>query len=170
MKILKKAKIQMRLKNVVMEDFVNYKKPSMFLGTVSCNGKCCIEAGIPLSVCQNDALRKQQAIDILDSKLCQAYLSNPITSAIVIGGLEPFEQFDELYQFISTLRYGFGCKDDVVIYTGYYHYEIPKEVDRLSHFENIIIKFGRYVPISRPRYDAVLGITLASENQFGVRL
>lgn len=42
----------MRVKTVVDEDFTNYKKPAMFIGTISCGGKCCIEAGIPLSVCQ----------------------------------------------------------------------------------------------------------------------
>ena len=44
----------MRVKTIVDEDFTNYKKPAMFIGTISCGGKCCIEAGIPLSVCQND--------------------------------------------------------------------------------------------------------------------
>lgn len=47
----------MRVKTIVDEDFANYKKPSMFIGTISCGGKCCIEAGIPLSVCQNDGWR-----------------------------------------------------------------------------------------------------------------
>jgi hypothetical protein len=47
----------MRVKNIVYEDFVNYKKPSMFIGTISCGGKCCIEAGIPFSVCQTDVWR-----------------------------------------------------------------------------------------------------------------
>lgn len=42
----------MRVKTIVDEDFTNYKKPAMFIGTISCGGKCCIEAGIPLSVCQ----------------------------------------------------------------------------------------------------------------------
>ena len=36
----------MRVKTVVDEDFTNYKKPSMFIGTISCGGKCCIEAGM----------------------------------------------------------------------------------------------------------------------------
>lgn len=44
----------MRVKTVVDEDFTNYKKASMFVGTISCGGKCCTEAGLPLSVCQND--------------------------------------------------------------------------------------------------------------------
>lgn len=38
----------MRVKTIVDEDFTNYKKPAMFIGTISCGGKCCIEAGIPL--------------------------------------------------------------------------------------------------------------------------
>lgn len=34
----------MRVLTVVDERFDDYKKPSMFIGTISCGGKCCIEA------------------------------------------------------------------------------------------------------------------------------
>ena len=33
----------MRVKTIVEEDFTNYKKPAMFIGTISCGGKCCLE-------------------------------------------------------------------------------------------------------------------------------
>lgn len=160
----------MRIKSIVYDDFVNYKTPSMFIGTISCGGKCCIEAGIPLSVCQNDEWRRAGAVLISDEELCKRYLKNDITRAIVIGGLEPFEQTSELCKFISTLRNEFGCDDDVVIYTGYYPEEIEDELVLLRPYGNIIVKFGRFVPDRPHRYDEVLGVELASDNQFAERI
>lgn len=161
----------MRVKTVVDEDFTNYKKPSMFIGTISCGGKCCIEAGIPLSVCQNDGWRSGAPIVLSNRELCQRYLNNPLTKAIVFGGLEPFEQFKELERFIFTLRRVFGCDDDVVIYTGYNPEELSYELNVLSGYcNNIIVKFGRFVPNSQHRFDEVLGVELASDNQYAVKI
>lgn len=160
----------MRVKTIVDEDFVNYKKPAMFIGTISCGGKCCIEAGIPLSVCQNDGWRASAPISIDDEQLCLRYLDNPLTKSIVFGGLEPFEQFDELLFLVSKLRMEYHCNDTVVIYTGYNLTEIMPEVDILKKFENIIIKFGRYVPNQSKHFDEVLGVYLASDNQYAERI
>lgn len=159
----------MRIKMLVEEDFTNYKKAAMFIGTISCGGKCCTEAGIPLSVCQNDGWRSCNAIHMENKDLIARYIDNDITHAIVFGGLEPFEQFHEVYDFIKELR-EYGCDDDVVIYTGYYKHEIARDVEKLSEFPNIVIKFGRFVPDSKSRYDEVLGITLVSENQYAERI
>lgn len=160
----------MRVKTIVDEDFTNYKKPSMFIGTISCGGKCCIEAGIPLSVCQNDGWRSGAPIDIDDSKLCERYISNPITQAIVFGGLEPLEQFEELENFLYVLRDVFQCDDDVVIYTGYYPNEVSDQLEKLTKYKNIVVKFGRYIPNKANRFDEVLGITLVSDNQYAERI
>lgn len=121
----------MRVKTVVDEDFTNYKKPAMFIGTISCGGKCCIEAGIPLSVCQNDGWRSCAPITIDDNELCHRYLTNPLTKAVVFGGLEPMEQFEELLTFLDLFRDTYDCEDDVVIYTGYYPEEIPDQLHTL---------------------------------------
>jgi len=161
----------MRVKTIVDEDFVNYKKPSMFIGTITCGGKCCVEAGLPLSVCQNDGWRSCAPIVISDRELCQRYLNNPVTSAIVFGGLEPMEQFDEVKRFLFSLRCIFGCDDDVVIYTGYNPEEIQAQLETLSsHYKNIIIKFGRFVPDKPRRFDEVLGVELASDNQYAEKV
>lgn len=161
----------MRVKTIVDEDFVNYKKPSMFIGTISCGGKCCIEGGFPLSVCHNDGWRGSAPIDIRDRVIIERYLHNDISKAIVFGGLEPMEQSDELFEFIDMLRNTYKCDDDVVIYTGYNPSEISSIVEKLAHrFSNIIIKFGRYVPNTKSRFDEVLGVTLASENQYATRI
>ena len=160
----------MRVKTVVDEDFTNYKKASMFVGTISCGGKCCTEAGLPLSVCQNDGWRSCAPIVISDRQLCQRYLGNPMTKAVVFGGLEPMEQFGELIRFLFMLRRVFGCSDDVVIYTGYDKAEIQEQVERLKEYENIIIKFGRYRPNESAHLDETLGVCLASDNQYAGKI
>ena len=160
----------MHIKTIIDEDFTNYKKPAMFIGTVSCAGKCCTEAGLPLSVCQNDGWRSCAPVSFKDEQICERYLSNPITQAIVFGGLEPFEQFDELFDFIEMFRMYYNCSDDIVIYTGYNEEEIPGKISALTEFDNIIIKFGRYVPNDKPVYDEVLGVTLSSQNQHAIQI
>ena len=160
----------MRVKTIVDEDFVNYKTPSMFLGTLSCNGKCCIEGGFPLSVCQNDGWRGCAPIDIRDEVIIKRYLQNPLTHSIVLGGLEPIEQYDEVLALIKMLREDFDCHDDVVIYTGYYPEEISIILSMIQKYDNIVVKFGRYTPNIKSRFDEVLGVTLASENQYAERI
>ena len=160
----------MRVKTILDEDFTNYKKASMFIGTIACDGKCCHESGIPLSVCQNDGWRESATLKVDDNDICKRYLENPMTSAIVIGGLEPFEQFGEVLRFVRILRTPYQCNDDVVIYTGFLPCEIADDLDLLSAYPNIIVKFGRYVPGCKPAYDETLGVYLASPNQFARRL
>jgi hypothetical protein len=155
----------MRVKTIIDEDFINYKEASMFIGTISCNGKCCIEAGIPLSVCQNDEWRSYEIVDVSDEYIVNRYIENIYTSAIVFGGLEPFEQFKEVYNLIKLFRKS-KVDDPIIIYTGYDKYEIIDQVDKLRRFDNIIIKFGRYIPDQESVYDDILGVTLASDNQY----
>ena len=63
-----------------------------------------------------------------------------------------------------------NCGDDFVIYTGYYADEISGKVKLLQNFNNIIIKYGRFIPNSNPVFDGVLGINLNSENQHAVKI
>lgn len=158
----------MRLKNIVDEDFINYKNCSMFIGTISCGGKCCIEAGIPLSVCQNDEWRNAKVLDIPDEKIIKRYLDNRYSDCIVFGGLEPFEQYEELLMFIKEFRK--VSNDQIIIYTGYEKVELSNQIEELSTYPNIIIKFGRYIPNRDTRFDDVLGVTLASDNQYAERI
>ena len=157
-----------RIKQLMDEDFVNYRKPAMFIGTAFCDGKCCKEAGLPLSVCQNESMYNAPILEFSIDKLCKRYLNNDITRAIVFGGLEPFMQYQEVYSFVRALRDKYNCRDDIVIYTGYYSYEIAPLVDDVLSFDNIIVKWGRYIPGKKRKYDHVLGVTLASDNQYVV--
>lgn len=156
----------MIIKTIVDEDFVQYKKPCMYIGTATCGGKCCTDAGIPFSVCVNDEWRESATINAADSMIIERYLSNSLTSSICFAGLEPFEQFDEMMHFISTLREQYKCDDTVVIYTGYYKEEIQDEIESLKQFKNIVVKFGRFIPNQTNHYDDVLGVYLASDNQY----
>jgi len=159
----------MKLRGIVAEDFLNYKKPSMFLITSYCDWKCCEEAGIPHSVCQNEPMvNDTKIVDFKDKHIIQSYLDNDITKAIVFGGLEPMLQFEEMREFIKEFRK--VSNDDVVIYTGYNKEEILPEIDELKKLGNIIVKFGRFVPNDESHFDDVLGITLCSLNQYGERI
>ena len=140
----------------------------MFIITCLCDWTCCHEAHIDKSVCQNNSLLKNKTRDIKDEYIVASYLNNDITEAIVFGGLEPLLQFNELVSLISKFRE--KTEDDIVIYTGYYPSEIEKEINILKKFSNIIIKFGRYIPNRCTRYDEILGVTLASDNQYAEKI
>ena len=157
----------MLVKNIVEEDFVNYKLPSMFIATCFCDWKCCREQNLDISVCQNSDISKQANCNISNKDIFNRYISNPITKAVVIGGLEPMMQFEEIYDLIKCFRDN-NCKDTFVIYTGYNENEILNQIDRLKKFENIILKIGRYRPNNKSHYDDILGINLVSDNQKGV--
>lgn len=158
----------MLIKTIIDEDFNNYKKPSMFVGTCFCNWKCCVESGIPITTCQNQQLSKEPNIEYSNESLTKRYLNNPITQSIVFGGLEPVLQFNELISFIDYFRQ--FSNDDIIIYTGYYPHEIQDKVDQLKQYKNIIIKLGRFVPNQQPHCDSVLGVNLASDNQYAERI
>lgn len=155
----------MRVKGITTEDFVNYKLPSMFISTCYCDWKCCNEAGVDIGVCQNAPLAKAEIKEIDNETIYKQFASNPITKAVCIGGLEPMIQINEVIKLIKTFRkHGEYCP--FVIYTGYLPNEIPKQLKQLKQQSNIVVKFGRFIPNSQSRYDEVLGVTLASDNQY----
>lgn len=155
----------MRIKGCIEEDFSNYKEPSMFIITSFCDFKCDIECGE--SCCQNSSLVDTEIVDISDDELIEKYINNPITKAIVFGGLEPFDQLSELYSFIHTLRTEYKCKDTVVIYTGYTEEEYGAVMRSImDDLGNIIVKYGRFVPYQDRHFDDVLGVYLSSPNQY----
>lgn len=158
----------MWLKGITDEDFVNYKLPSMFIATATCSFKCDSECG--RQVCQNSELAVLDDIHTGDDYLIRRYLRNSITKAVVFGGLEPFDQWQELFTFIQKLRIQYECRDPVVIYTGYREEEIDGEIRMLMSMPNIIVKFGRFVPDQLPHRDPILGVDLSSDNQYAKQI
>ena len=157
----------MLLSGYTEEDFVNYKEPSLFLGTAYCDWKCCKDAGY--DVCQNKDLAASKKINLSIDTIYNRYKNNPITSAIVLGGLEPFMQLEDIFNLISYFR-GQGDESFFVIYTGYNKNEIQSYIDKLRPLRNIIIKFGRYIPGQKLHFDEILGVKLASDNQYAERI
>ena len=156
----------MLIKGIIDEDFINYKKPCMVIEFPYCSFKCDKECG--KQVCQNGALANSPNINIERMNLINRYLKNDITQSIVMQGLEPFDSWDDLISFIFLFR----CysDDNIVIYTGYNLSELEEKVELLSYFDNIIIKFGRYIPNKQSHYDNILGVNLASDNQYAVKI
>lgn len=158
----------MKIKGLTDEDFVNYKKPSMFISFPYCTFKCDKENGCQL--CQNMELTKAPTYDFDTETIIQHYLKNDITHAIVFGGLEPLDSLPDVVDFIDTLQRKYNCFDEVVIYTGYNKDEIEDYISLLKQYKNIIIKYGRFRPNQKSRYDEVLGVTLVSDNQYAEKI
>lgn len=145
-------------------DIVNYKKPSMFIGFPKCSGKCNKING--KIVCQNETLKKAKKIEISADEIVDLYIHNNIVKAIVFGGLEPFDTSEDLIFLVQKFRE--KTTDDIVIYTGYTEFEVKNmEIyGKLLQYSNIIIKYGRYIMNQQPHYDKILGVKLASNNQY----
>ena len=169
----------MRIKGLIDESFVDYKKPSMYIAFPFCNWKCERDAGC--AICQNSQLAQEPDIKIDYSTIVDRYINNPITKAIVFGGLEPFDTPEAMLRLIEHFRQ--ETQDDIVIYTGYTEEELSdkllymKKTDeylttqgRPPIYNNIIIKFGRFIPNQEKHYDEVLGVELASPNQYARRI
>lgn len=166
----------MKLKGLVDEDIVNYSKTSMYLIFPTCDFKCERDCG--KLVCQNSSLISASVIEIEPDDICNRYINNPLTSAIVCGGLEPFDSRFELLQLVDCLRRKYNCEDNFIIYTGYTEEELTNEENSALHqfyknlltYNNIIIKFGRFVPGEEKHFDEVLGVFLTSNNQYAKKV
>ena len=168
----------MIIKGIRDEDFLQYKLPSMFVAFPSCTFKCEKECPGCKGMCQNSSLATAPDIETTPKDLVDRYLGNPLTKALVCGGLEPFDSWEELFRLLVEFRS--RCIDDFIIYTGYTKEELEKMyypswsdtsyIYRLKMFSNVIIKYGRYIPNQEPHYDEVLGIQLASNNQFAEKI
>lgn len=156
----------MKIIDIIDEDFVNYKKPCMTIMMPFCTFKCDKECG--KQVCQNSDLASAPKIDIPTKKIIQRYLNNPISESVVFQGLEPMDSFYQVLNFIKKFRE--ISSDDIVIYTGYTKKEIQWYLTFFKDFDNIIIKYGRFIPDQKNHFDEVLGVNLASDNQYAERL
>lgn len=155
----------MKILYIVDEDFAQYRKPSMLVAFPYCTFKCGKEN------CQNYPARNLKPKEMSAKTIVERYIKNPITKAIVFGGLEPLESMEDVKELIVAIRE--VSNDTIVIYTGFNEDE-EKAVEIISFIKecaylNIIIKFGRYLPSSPPKYEPRLGVKLASSNQYAVK-
>ena len=152
----------MEIRQLIIGDFINYKKPSMVIAMPYCSFKCEKECGI--ACCQNSELATAPIIETDIQTLINYFDKSDICQAVVFGGLEPFDSYDDLFAFIKEFRKNHN--NDIVIYTGYYENEIIDKIEPLKKYQNIIIKYGRFIPNEKEKFDSVLGIKLASPNQY----
>ena len=131
----------MKVKFLVEEDFVNYKKPSMFIGFPTCTWKCEKECG--KKMCQNSSLAHSPDIEIEYEEIVKRYLDNPISKAVVFGGLEPFDSLSNLNHLVKEFRK--HTDDDIVIYTGYTEDELLQYPYQISYLESIRFRFIRVI-------------------------
>ena len=157
----------MIIKNIIDEDFTNYKECSMFIGFPTCTFKCEKECGCK-GMCQNSELVKAPNIEVSPEIIVKRYLSNPLSRAMVIGGLEPFDSYPQLLELLNEFRK--YTEQEFIIYTGYTKDEIFPLLDDLNIYKNVIIKFGRFIPNQEKHYDEVLQIYLASDNQYAEKI
>lgn len=156
----------MKIKTLLDDDLINYKKPSMVIAFPKCTFKCDKECED--KVCQNSELISMTDINISIDELVSRYLNNNISQAIVCAGLEPFDSWKDLLLLVNAFR--LQTDDDIVIYTGYHKCEIINKINALKTYPNIVIKYGRFIPDQEKKFDEVLGVYLASPNQYAERI
>lgn len=152
------------------EDYSSYKAVSMFIAFPFCSFKCCRDANRSVSMCQNAPVATLPLISVSADEIFRRYQHNRITHSVVCGGLEPIDSIGELVSLLSVFRHENHCDDTFVIYTGYTEQEISSEILVLSSFPNVIMKFGRYIPSQLSHFDPLLGVNLASPNQYAKKI
>lgn len=152
-----------------VEVFQDYKKSALLLCTCFCDWKCCTELGRDKSMCQNSTLKEVAIKKIPFSEIFDMVTRNTVIDAVIFGGLEPFIQINQVIQCIEYLRER-GMTKDILIYTGYYIEEIDEAIIERLKESDVILKCGRYIPDRPPKFDDILGVTLASDNQYSIEL
>lgn len=156
----------MKIKGLIEQDFVQYRKPCMFIIMPYCSFKCEKQCGV--KCCQNSQLVNTKIVDVPVQTIVDRYINNGITHSIVFGGLQPFDSFQDLLSCVDAFRQ--KTQDDIVIYTGYYKNQLYDKLPKLFGYKNIIIKYGRYVPGQQKHYDDTLGVYLTNKQQYAERI
>ena len=161
----------MKVKNVIYEDYINYKRPAMFIASPMCDFKCCPEEH---KLCHNNPLINGKTIEVDTEELVNKFLHNKLTEAVIFSGLEPLydnETISEMKEFIRLLREKEDTKHMVVIYTGYTEDEAKEKNSDLFNnplYRPMVVKFGRFKVNEVSYFNDVLGVTLSSSNQYAI--
>lgn len=162
------ACIKMKVKGIIDYDCTNYKFPCLTIEFPYCDFKCDKLNGC--QVCQNSALTYEPDIEVSGEQIWHMYEENPLTKAFCFQGLEPFDSYMDLIELIKFIRIDKECNDPIVIYTGYGQGEDFIVEWALKKYSNIIVKWGRFLLGHKPHYDEVLGVNLASNNQYAEKI
>lgn len=161
-----KTEIELLEKPITVLNY--YKKPSLLVPSgISCTWKC--EGCINKKHYKDYSMITTTIENVLDQ-----YKKNKIAQSIVFAGLEPFDNIIVLEKFIHYFRK--FSSDTIIIYTGYEYLDLFKQLHLADFFQNlmkynsIIIKFGRYIKNRKPIYNDCLGINLASDNQYTLKI
>lgn len=158
----------MKLFDVKTDNVTDYKETSLLLVFPYCTGKCGPK-------CHNyNMIGKKPNLDVSVETIVDMYNNLKTHKAVVFAGLEPMDSFDDVCDLVKALsRISKNC--DIVIYTGYYEYEIKDKIKKLIDIyhhnrygnKELIIKFGRYIdnPEDPGHFSEILGIHLAGNNQ-----
>ena len=158
----------MKLKGIIDCDFTNYKKPVLTLEFPECDFKC--DKLNKCQVCQNSTLAQEPDIEISLQDIWKIYKENPLTKGFCLQGLEPLDTVNDVLNFVKYIRKDKMCDDVIIIYTGYNKEEVTKFIYQITQYNNIIIKWGRYIVGQPPHYDEILGVKLASNNQHAEKI
>lgn len=155
----------MLIKGIKDECIGDFKEIGMLIVFPNCSFKCDKDCGRP--VCQNSHLANSPVTEVPIDNIIERYQQNPISTSLICGGLEPFDSIQDLYMLIADFRK--VSNDPVVIYTGYTEEEVEKILGWafIKWLGNLYIKYGRFIPDQEPHFDEVLGVNLASDNQYG---
>ena len=154
----------MKLKGIIDYDCTNYKEPTLTLEFPYCDFKCDKLNGC--QVCQNSSLAAEPDIEVSGEQIWKLYEENPLTKAFCFQGLEPFDSHMDMIELIQFIRLTKKCNDPIIIYTGYNKGEDKITEWGFNFYPNIIVKWGRFIMGQKPHYDEVLGVNLASDNQY----
>lgn len=155
---------------IIPQDFVNTSSCTFTIESgISCTFKCNKESHC--NICQNFALNKQEPIETTVNRLIDLYISQDLSHSITFQGLEPLDNLKQLLWFIYYFRQ--IREDPIYIWTGYEKDECEDLIYLIKekmHWENIIIKFGRFKPNEPHHIDPILGVELASTNQYAEKI
>ena len=156
----------MKLKGIIDYDCSNYKEPVLTLEFPYCDFKCDKLNGC--QVCQNNPLIYEPTYAISFEKIWDLYQQNPLTKGFCCQGLEPLDSFCALLDFVQFIRN--KTNDVIIIYTGYDKFEKPLFLKAINQYTNIIVKWGRFILGDERHYDPILGVKLASNNQYAEKI
>ena len=150
-------------------DLINYSEPTFnILAGISCTFKCCPNNP---EICHNNPLCNQNPIRCEIPKLIERFNNQNLCKTITFQGLECLDNLKQILWFIYHFRK--TNNNTIIIWTGYTKDECEDLIYLIKEkmkWENIIIKYGRFIPDQQPHYDEVLGVELASDNQYAERI